>query len=216
MTQPAESPVEQDLAHMARALELAARGLFTTDPNPRVGCVIAREGRVVGEGWHVRAGEPHAEVLALRAAGPQARGAAAYVTLEPCSHTGRTPPCADALLAAGHRARGLLLGGSEPEGRGAAALRVCAPPVLRCRSTRPPDGAAQPAPRQARWVMKPMRWSVKAVRWGVRLVRWAVKATRWAMRPASGTVKQRCWPTKLAYSTSDFSRVSNEDALGCG
>jgi diaminohydroxyphosphoribosylaminopyrimidine deaminase / 5-amino-6-(5-phosphoribosylamino)uracil reductase len=87
--------------HMARAVELAARGLYTTDPNPRVGCVIERDGRVLGEGWHVRAGEPHAEVLALRAAGPLARGATAHVTLEPCSHTGRTPPCADALIDAG-------------------------------------------------------------------------------------------------------------------
>jgi diaminohydroxyphosphoribosylaminopyrimidine deaminase/5-amino-6-(5-phosphoribosylamino)uracil reductase len=91
----------QDETHLARALALAARGLHTTDPNPRVGCVIAREDRVLGEGWHVRAGEPHAEVLALRAAGPKARGATVYVTLEPCSHTGRTPPCADALIAAG-------------------------------------------------------------------------------------------------------------------
>jgi diaminohydroxyphosphoribosylaminopyrimidine deaminase/5-amino-6-(5-phosphoribosylamino)uracil reductase len=86
---------------MTRALQLAARALYTTDPNPRVGCVIANAAGVLGEGWHVRAGEPHAEVLALRAAGPRARGATAYVTLEPCSHTGRTPPCADALIAAG-------------------------------------------------------------------------------------------------------------------
>src|SRR6266851_6673973 len=91
----------RDQAHMARALVLAARGLYTTDPNPRVGCVVVRDDRVLGEGWHVRAGEPHAEVLALRAAGPDARGATVYVTLEPCSHTGRTPPCADALIAAG-------------------------------------------------------------------------------------------------------------------
>jgi diaminohydroxyphosphoribosylaminopyrimidine deaminase/5-amino-6-(5-phosphoribosylamino)uracil reductase len=90
-----------DRWQMARALELAALGLYTTDPNPRVGCVLVRDGRVVGEGWHVRAGEAHAEVHALRAAGERAHGATAYVTLEPCSHTGRTPPCADALLAAG-------------------------------------------------------------------------------------------------------------------
>jgi len=91
----------QDRAHMARALELAALGLYTTDPNPRVGCVVASADGVIGEGWHARAGEPHAEVMALRAAGPQARGASLYVTLEPCSHTGRTPPCADAVIAAG-------------------------------------------------------------------------------------------------------------------
>jgi diaminohydroxyphosphoribosylaminopyrimidine deaminase/5-amino-6-(5-phosphoribosylamino)uracil reductase len=90
-----------DHALMARALRLAARGLFTTQPNPRVGCVITQGGEVVGEGWHQRAGEPHAEVFALRAAGERARAATAYVTLEPCSHHGRTPPCADALIEAG-------------------------------------------------------------------------------------------------------------------
>src|SRR5579872_4919559 len=90
----------QDRAHLLHALDLAARALYTTDPNPRVGCVIVSGGNVVGEGWHVRAGEPHAEVLALRAAGSQAAGATVYVSLEPCSHTGRTPPCADALIAA--------------------------------------------------------------------------------------------------------------------
>lgn len=90
-----------DETHMKRALALAARGLYTTDPNPRVGCVLVQDGRVIGEGWHQRAGEPHAEVLALRSCSESARGATAYVTLEPCSHTGRTPPCADALIAAG-------------------------------------------------------------------------------------------------------------------
>ena len=90
-----------DHAHMARALRLAERGLYTTQPNPRVGCVIAHADEVVGEGWHQRAGEPHAEVFALREAGARARGATAYVTLEPCAHHGRTPPCADALIAAG-------------------------------------------------------------------------------------------------------------------
>lgn len=90
-----------DHAYMAQALRLAARGLYTTTPNPRVGCVLVGDGEVVGEGWHEKAGGPHAEVHALRAAGALARGATAYVTLEPCSHTGRTPPCADALIAAG-------------------------------------------------------------------------------------------------------------------
>jgi diaminohydroxyphosphoribosylaminopyrimidine deaminase/5-amino-6-(5-phosphoribosylamino)uracil reductase len=90
-----------DHAHMARALRLAERGLYTTQPNPRVGCVIARGDEILGEGFHVRAGEPHAEVFALRAAGTRARGATTYVTLEPCAHFGRTPPCADALTAAG-------------------------------------------------------------------------------------------------------------------
>ncbi|MEO8038536.1 MAG: bifunctional diaminohydroxyphosphoribosylaminopyrimidine deaminase/5-amino-6-(5-phosphoribosylamino)uracil reductase RibD [Betaproteobacteria bacterium] len=90
----------EDYRHMARALQLAARGMNTTTPNPRVGCVLVREGSVIAEGWHHRAGEPHAEALALQAAGAGARGATAYVSLEPCSHHGRTPPCADALIAA--------------------------------------------------------------------------------------------------------------------
>jgi diaminohydroxyphosphoribosylaminopyrimidine deaminase/5-amino-6-(5-phosphoribosylamino)uracil reductase len=90
-----------DHAHMARALRLAERGLYTTQPNPRVGCVIAHADQIAGEGWHRRAGEAHAEVNALRAAGDRARGATAYVTLEPCGLHGRTPPCADVLIAAG-------------------------------------------------------------------------------------------------------------------
>jgi diaminohydroxyphosphoribosylaminopyrimidine deaminase/5-amino-6-(5-phosphoribosylamino)uracil reductase len=90
-----------DYAHMARALRVAERGLYTTQPNPRVGCVITHGETVVGEGWHERAGEAHAEVHALQDAGARARGATAYVTLEPCGLHGRTPPCADALIAAG-------------------------------------------------------------------------------------------------------------------
>ena len=90
-----------DHAWMARALQLARKGLYSTHPNPRVGCVIVAAGEPVGEGWHVRAGEPHAEVHALRQAGERAHGATAYVTLEPCSHHGRTPPCAEALVKAG-------------------------------------------------------------------------------------------------------------------
>jgi diaminohydroxyphosphoribosylaminopyrimidine deaminase / 5-amino-6-(5-phosphoribosylamino)uracil reductase len=93
-----------DHQFMTQALRLAQRGLYTTTPNPRVGCVIVRDATLISEGWHERAGEPHAEAHALRAigklAGDQARGATAYVTLEPCSHQGRTPPCVDALIAA--------------------------------------------------------------------------------------------------------------------
>ncbi|MFA7240988.1 MAG: bifunctional diaminohydroxyphosphoribosylaminopyrimidine deaminase/5-amino-6-(5-phosphoribosylamino)uracil reductase RibD [Sulfuricellaceae bacterium] len=87
--------------YMARALQLAENGLYTTSPNPRVGCVIVRDGEIVGTGWHERAGEPHAEIHALREAGAAAHGATVYVTLEPCSHYGRTPPCAQALIEAG-------------------------------------------------------------------------------------------------------------------
>lgn len=90
-----------DQEYMTRALRLAAQGLNTTTPNPRVGCVLVKDGMVVGEGWHERAGEAHAEVHALRNAGEAARGATAYVTLEPCAHHGRTPPCVDALIEAG-------------------------------------------------------------------------------------------------------------------
>ena len=86
---------------LARAIELAELGRGTTHPNPLVGAVLVRDGEIVGEGWHQRRGEPHAEVHALRSAGDQARGAALYVTLEPCSHLGATPPCADALIEAG-------------------------------------------------------------------------------------------------------------------
>jgi len=90
-----------DHRYMARALELAERGLYTATPNPRVGCVIVRDGAVAGEGWHERAGGPHAEINALAAAGAKARGSTAYVSLEPCVHRGRTGPCADALIKAG-------------------------------------------------------------------------------------------------------------------
>ena len=90
-----------DHAMMRRALALAEQGLFTATPNPRVGCVLAQGDRVVGEGWHEKAGAPHAEANALAAAGAHARGATAYLNLEPCAHQGRTPPCADALAAAG-------------------------------------------------------------------------------------------------------------------
>lgn len=112
-------------AAMGRALELAAQGRTSTQPNPRVGCVIARGEQIIGEGWHQRSGEPHAEVFALREAGERARGATAFVTLEPCNHHGRTPPCSEALIAAGIARVIYASGDPNPrvDGSGAARLR---------------------------------------------------------------------------------------------
>jgi len=114
-----------DEAAMRRALELAARGLYSTQPNPRVGAVLARDQEIVGEGWHEYAGGPHAEPRALEVAGERAHGATAYVTLEPCSHHGRTPPCVNALLSAGVRRVVYAIGDPDPRvnGRGAKLLR---------------------------------------------------------------------------------------------
>jgi diaminohydroxyphosphoribosylaminopyrimidine deaminase/5-amino-6-(5-phosphoribosylamino)uracil reductase len=110
---------------MARALQLAERGLYTTDPNPRVGCVLVLDDEIVGEGWHERAGEAHAEAMALKAAGKRARGATAYVSLEPCCHHGRTPPCSNALIEAGVGRVIAAMTDPNPRvaGNGLAALR---------------------------------------------------------------------------------------------
>lgn len=114
-----------DHRHMARAVRLAELGRYSADPNPCVGCVLVRDGQVVGEGWHRKAGEPHAERVALAAAGAAARGATAYVTLEPCAHHGRTPPCADGLIEAG--VARVIAAMQDPNplvaGRGLAILR---------------------------------------------------------------------------------------------
>lgn len=111
---------------MSRALVLAARGLYSTTPNPRVGCVIVRDGAVLGEGWHEKAGGPHAEVMALQAAGDAAAGSTLYVTLEPCAHHGRTPPCVDAVVAA--KPARVVLAMQDPNpltaGKGIAQLRA--------------------------------------------------------------------------------------------
>jgi diaminohydroxyphosphoribosylaminopyrimidine deaminase/5-amino-6-(5-phosphoribosylamino)uracil reductase len=111
---------------MARALQLAARGLHSTQPNPRVGCVLARDGQVLAEGWHQQAGAAHAEAAALQALGGQATGATAYVTLEPCSHHGRTPPCAGALVAAGVAEVVVAMGDPNPQvnGQGLEVLQA--------------------------------------------------------------------------------------------
>ena len=101
MTEPTSNLSPDDLFWMRRAIELARLGQYSTKPNPNVGCVIVKDAQLLGEGHHPRAGQPHAEVFALRQAGEQARGATAYVTLEPCAHYGRTPPCAKALVDAG-------------------------------------------------------------------------------------------------------------------
>ena len=100
ISDPFSDPIG-DRVHMARAIRLAVLGLYTAEPNPRVGCVLVRDGEVVGEGWHQRTGGPHAERLALAMAGDRARGATAYVSLEPCCHHGKTPPCTDGLVQAG-------------------------------------------------------------------------------------------------------------------
>lgn len=101
MKNPQLSASSEDSYYMCRAIELAKKGQYTTRPNPCVGCVIVKDGQIIGEGFHYQAGQPHAEVFALRQAGTEAQGATAYVTLEPCSHHGRTPPCADTLIQAG-------------------------------------------------------------------------------------------------------------------
>ena len=113
-----------DHHHMVRALELARHGLYSTPPNPAVGCVLVRWGQVVGEGFHQKAGEPHAEIMALQEAGVASRGATAYVTLEPCSHQGRTPPCADALIAAGVRRVVVAMRDPNPRVDGSGLARL--------------------------------------------------------------------------------------------
>ncbi len=169
-----------DHRYMARALQLARRGLYTTEPNPRVGCVLVRDGEIVGEGFHVRAGEGHAEVNALAAAGEHARGATAYVTLEPCSHHGRTPPCAKALIKAGvqrvisamqdpnplvsgrghrlleeagiHTASGLLAAEAEQLNPGFCKRMRTGLPFIRVKQAMSLDGRTAMASGESQWI----------------------------------------------------------------
>jgi diaminohydroxyphosphoribosylaminopyrimidine deaminase/5-amino-6-(5-phosphoribosylamino)uracil reductase len=169
-----------DHRFMARALRLAKRGLYTTDPNPRVGCVLVRDGQRVGEGWHRKTGEPHAERNALAAAGDAARGATAYVTLEPCSHHGRTPPCAQGLVEAGvarvvaamsdpnplvagsglamlreagiETAVGLLEADAEALNPGFLLRMRHARPLVRCKLAMSLDGRTAMASGESQWI----------------------------------------------------------------
>jgi diaminohydroxyphosphoribosylaminopyrimidine deaminase/5-amino-6-(5-phosphoribosylamino)uracil reductase len=177
---PGDMNPASDHKYMGRALELAARGRYTTDPNPRVGCVLVRNGEVVGEGWHVRAGGPHAEINALRAAGERAAGATAYVTLEPCCHHGRTPPCTEALIAAGVRRVVAAMDDPNPRVGGAglqtlqaAGIEVCSGvlaaeaeqlnpgfvmrmrqgrPWVRCKLAMSLDGRTAMASGESQWI----------------------------------------------------------------
>jgi diaminohydroxyphosphoribosylaminopyrimidine deaminase/5-amino-6-(5-phosphoribosylamino)uracil reductase len=169
-----------DREYMAMAIQLAARGTYSTQPNPRVGCVIVKDNAVIGRGWHQLAGEPHAEIHALREAGESARGATAYVTLEPCAHTGKTGPCCEALVEAGI-AR-VVIGMQDPNplvsGKGATYLRQhqldiivplmleqCAElnpgfikrqqqrlPYLRCKLAMSLDGRTALSNGQSKWI----------------------------------------------------------------
>src|SRR5690554_390475 len=174
------SVTQADPVFMARALRLAERGLYTTMPNPRVGCVLVKHGQIIGEGWHYRAGDGHAEVNALAQAGEQARDATAYVTLEPCSHTGKTGPCSEALIAAGVARVVYAMEDPNPQvsGRGlekltAAGIEVAGPlleddaralnpgfvkrmeqkrPLVRCKLAMSLDGRTAMASGQSKWV----------------------------------------------------------------
>jgi diaminohydroxyphosphoribosylaminopyrimidine deaminase/5-amino-6-(5-phosphoribosylamino)uracil reductase len=174
------SVTQTDHLFMARALRLAERGLYTTMPNPRVGCLLVKDGQIIGEGWHYRAGEGHAEVNALAQAGEQARAATAYVTLEPCSHTGKTGPCSEALIAAGVARVVYAMEDPNPQvsGRGlekltAAGIEVAGPlleddaralnpgfvkrmeqklPLVRCKLAMSLDGRTAMASGQSKWV----------------------------------------------------------------
>ena len=171
------------IEYMAQAIRLARRGLYSTHPNPRVGCVIVKDGRIVGEGWHVLAGQGHAEVNALAAAGDEARGATVYVTLEPCNHQGKTPPCARALIEAGvaavvsamedpnplvagegHRTlesagievqSGILEAQSRELNPGFVKRMQTGLPWVRCKSAMSADGRTAMASGESQWITGP-------------------------------------------------------------
>lgn len=175
--------MQHDIEMMRRALCLAEKGLFTTDPNPRVGCVLVKDGEIVGEGWHAVAGGPHAEIVALQQAADKAEGATAYVTLEPCCHHGKTPPCSDALIAAGvarvvvamedpnplvagqglqqlqlagiDTACGLLAAQAEALNPGFVQRMRIGRPYIRCKLAMSLDGRTAMASGESQWITGP-------------------------------------------------------------
>ena len=156
-------PSSRDREHMRRALDLAAQGLGLVEPNPMAGAVIVQGDRIVGEGFHARFGGPHAEVVALKAAGSEARGAELFVSLEPCCHFGKTPPCTEAILAAGIRRVVAAVQDPFPEvsGKGLAALRAAGiEVVVGVLETRP--AARTPPSSSGNWPA--CRWSLPSGR----------------------------------------------------
>ena len=169
-----------DYSYMSRALQLAGRGLYTTHPNPRVGCILVRDDRIIAEGWHEYTGGPHAEVAALNNANAEAAGSTCYVTLEPCCHSGRTPPCTDALIQAGIKktiaamldpnpavagqgreqleragimvAVGLLAAEAEQLNRGYVLRRTLQRPFVRCKLAMSLDGRTALAGGASKWI----------------------------------------------------------------
>lgn len=179
---------------LRRAAELAARGRFRVEPNPPVGCVLLERGRIVGEGWHARWGGPHAEVEALRRAGAAARGATACVTLEPCGHTGKTPPCADALVRAGVREVVYARADPNPLTAGVGPARLAEAGVRVRRASRGPQGLLDAyvahLPRKRPWVIA--KWAMTldgriATRQGDSGWITSPRARAWAHRELRGT-----------------------------
>ncbi len=213
-----------DHAFMARAMRLAEEGLYSTRPNPRVGCVIVKNGEVVGEGFHLQAGGPHAEIHALQSAGDAARDSTVYVTLEPCSHHGRTPPCADALIHAGVARVIVAVPDPNPEvaGKGMERLRAagikvdsglleseavtlnpgfikrmrCGRPWLRVKLAMSLDGRTAMASGESQWITgAPARQDVQGLR-----------ARSCAILTGAGTVREDNPALNVRLGAKDLSR----------
>lgn len=202
-----------DREYMARAIVLARKGLYSTMPNPRVGCVLVRDGAVVGEGWHVRAGAGHAEVNALAAAAGRARGATAYVTLEPCSHTGKTGPCCDALLAAGVTRVVFAMQDPNPlvAGRGLARLRAAgvavAGPLLEAEARALNPGFIRRMEQGVPWVRCKLAMSLDG------RTAMASGASQWITGPAARADVQALRARSCAIVTGIESVLQDDSAL---